>query len=110
MKQIELLFETYNKLYEELDNNNYDVEQEVYELEDEIKLLLDEYSFQDEPMFEDQETELTKLRELNNLVKEMKQEFDFYDEESELDMMFPNRHDDDDFDEDETSWRNVFGE
>lgn len=39
----------------------------------------------------------------------MKQEFDFYDEESELDMMFPNRHDDD-FDEDEESWSNVFGE
>lgn len=109
MKQIESLFDTYNKLYEELDNDNYDVEDEVYELEDEVRLLLDEYSFQDEPMFENQETELIKLRELNSLVKEMKQEFDFYDEESELDMMFPNRHDDD-FDEDDMSWRNVFGE
>ena len=42
-------------------------------------------------------------------VERQKKEFDFYDEEATLDMMFPNRHDDD-FDEDDMSYDSVFGD
>ena len=45
------------------------------------------------------------LREL----KTLKEEFNFYDEEGELVMMFPDRHDDD-FDEDRMSASSFFGD
>ena len=45
------------------------------------------------------------LREL----KTLKEEFNFYDEEGELVMMFPDRHDDD-FDEDSMSASSFFGD
>ena len=43
------------------------------------------------------------------LVKQVSAEYDFYDPEAEMDMMFPNRHDDD-YDEDEFSIDSFFGE
>ncbi|WP_313032027.1 hypothetical protein [Soonwooa sp.] len=72
-------------------------------------------------------TEMTFLTNLRMQVNELKEKnnFDYeineneyldeddlddgYDEESELDMMFPDRHDDD-FDEDSMSWDSVFGD
>ena len=43
------------------------------------------------------------------LVKQVSAEYDFYDPEAELDMMFPNRHDDD-YDDDDFSLDDFFGE
>ncbi len=54
------------------------------------------------------ETPIPKLRGLLKLIKQIKVDYDFYDEEGELDMMFPNRHDED-FDEDSMSYESVFG-
>ena len=89
-----------DKYREELENGNYDVEQNVVDLEmkieEEIEIAL---GHKDSVHF----TKL--LKEL----KSLKKEFDFYDEEGELDMMFPDRHDDD-FDEDSMSYDSVFGD
>lgn len=89
MITFERLQEAYLRFYDELENDNHEVEQEVIDLEEEVNDAL-HYTFG---------TENEKLRELAMKIKNMKQEFDFYDEEAELNMMFPNRHDDD-FDED----------
>ena len=97
--------ETYNRLqgaylrfYEELKNDNYDVEPEVLDLEQEVLDALD-YTV---------DKENQNLSQLLLKIKSMKEEFDFYSEESELDMMFPDRHDDD-FDEDSMIYESVFG-
>jgi uncharacterized protein (UPF0335 family) len=45
------------------------------------------------------------VRTVSQKLKQIRKEYDFYDEEAELDMMFPNRHDED-FDED--SYSNMF--
>lgn len=92
--------EELDRFREELENENYDVEQDVLDLEmqlnDEIERLYAE---------EDSEPYEKVLREL----KALKEEFNFYDAEGELDMMFPNRHDDD-FDEDSMSASSFYGD
>ena len=45
---------------------------------------------------------------LSKRIKQIKKENDFYDEDAELDRMFPDRHDPD-FDEDSMSYDSVFG-
>lgn len=45
---------------------------------------------------------------MEDRIKNLKGENDFYDEDAEIDTMFPNRHDDD-FDEDSMSYDSVFG-
>ena len=50
----------------------------------------------------------SQLQRLQKKVTQIKRDNDFYDQEAELDMMFPNRHDDD-FDEDSMSYDSVFG-
>lgn len=89
-----------DRFREELENENYDVEQHVLDLEmklnEEIQLR---YDAEEAAPYE------KVLREL----KALKEEFNFYDEEGELDMMFPNRHDDD-FDEDSMSASSFFGD
>lgn len=52
--------------------------------------------------------EENKLKHLLKLIKRIKSDYNFYDEEYELDRMFPNRHDDD-FDEDSMTYESVFG-
>ena len=92
--------EELDRFREEQENENYDIEQDVLDLEmqlnDEIERLYAE---------EDSEPYEKVLREL----KALKEEFDFYDEEGELVMMFPDRHDDD-FDEDRMSASSFFGD
>lgn len=79
--------------------NGEDDEQLVYDLEEQIE---DAYH----QLFE--EKEVMQLEKLDKQVQAFKRENDFYDAETELDHMFPNRHDDD-FDEDQMSWDSVFG-
>jgi hypothetical protein len=57
-------------------------------------------------MYSEQINQLKKLQKKLSIIKS---ENDFYDEETELDMMFPDRHDDD-FDEDSRSYDSTFGD
>ena len=92
--------EELDRFREEQENENYDIEQDVLDLEmqlnDEIQLR---YDAEEAAPYE------KVLREL----KTLKEEFNFYDEEGELVMMFPDRHDDD-FDEDRMSASSFFGD
>ena len=92
--------EELDRFREELENENYDVEQDVLDLEmqlnEEIQLR---YDAEEAAPYE------KVLREL----KTLKEEFNFYDEEGELVMMFPDRHDDD-FDEDRMSASSFYGD
>ena len=92
--------EELDRFREELENENYDVEQDVLDLEmqlnDEIEWLYAE---------EDSEPYEKVLREL----KALKEEFNFYDAEGERDMLYPNRHDED-FDEDSMSASSFYGD
>ena len=84
---------------EELENNNYDAEEEVLNLESKIEQEIDS-SFNDR--------EAQPFKSLWKELRSMKKEFDFYDAEGELDRMFPDRHDED-FDEDSMSYDSAFG-
>ena len=92
--------EELDRFREELENENYDVEQDVLDLEmqlnEEIQLR---YDAEEAAPYE------KVLREL----KTLKEEFNFYDEEGELVMMFPDRHDED-FDEDSMSASSFYGD
>lgn len=74
----------YIRLRKELENDNLDVQQEVFDLEDEVQ----------------EESEITSGKEQNLLkgllkqIKAMKKEFDLYDEDAEMGMMFPDGNDD----------------
>ncbi len=84
---------------EDLDTDeNESLESEVYEIESEINNYIDIV----------EGIQLSQLEKLKKRLIQIKQENDFYDAEGELDMMFPNRHDDD-FDEDSMSYESVFG-
>ena len=100
MKHWDVYRDHLDRYREELDNENYEVQEDVLDLEmklnEEIQLR---YDAEEAAPYE------KVLREL----KALKQEFDFYDEEGELDMMFPERHDDD-FDEDSMSASSFFGD
>lgn len=81
---------------EELENGNHDVEQDVVDLEEKLERDI-------EMCFE--EKDAAPYKKVLKALKALKIEFEFYDQEGELDMMFPDRHDDD-FDEDSM---NIFG-
>lgn len=88
-----------DELEEEIDEtDSYELEGMVNDLEQEIF----------EWMGMSHESETNGYKKLLKRIKTIKAENDFYDEERELDMMFPDRHDDD-FDEDSTSHDSVFG-
>ena len=89
MNEIEKFEQELEKLYAELETGNFDAEEKVLELEEQLKLRVDYAHSTDEK----------RIKTLLQKIEEMKKEFDFYDQEGELDMMFPDRHDDD-FDED----------
>lgn len=80
-------------------DENESLESEVYKLESEIENYLNIV----------EGVQLSQLEKLKKRILHIKQKNDFYDAEGELDMMFPNRHDDD-FDEDSMSYDSVFGE
>jgi hypothetical protein len=99
METYERLYAAYLKFFDELENDNYEVEQDVIELEQEVKEALEYTSGK----------EYQKLSVHSIKINRMKKEFDFYDKEAELDIMFPDRHDED-FDEESMSYNSVFGE
>ncbi|TDW52738.1 hypothetical protein EV144_1011431 [Flavobacterium sp. 270] len=99
MNKIEKFTAEYSRLYQELENGNFEVEHDVYSLEHSLQEELT-YSFGNEG---------EKFQKLLNKIKKMKKEFDFYDQEVELDRMFPDRHDDD-FDEESMNYDSVFGD
>lgn len=99
METYERLYSDYLKFLDELENDNYEVEQDVIDLEQEVKEALEYTSGK----------EYQKLSVLSIKINRMKKEFDFYDKEAELDIMFPDRHDED-FDEESMSYNSVFGE
>jgi poly-gamma-glutamate capsule biosynthesis protein CapA/YwtB (metallophosphatase superfamily) len=109
MEEIKELIEHFNYLYEEISNENYEAEDKVADLEEKIDQMIEDYSYQDDYHFKGEPKELDALKKLKNDVKKMKREFNFYDEQAELDRMFPNRHDED-FDEDDMGFRSVFGD
>lgn len=100
IKSIETLLQEYRN---ELEDGNCGIEDKVYDLEAELDQLLDQYSYQADFEYTRSTAELDLLKSIKKDLLEMKAEFDFYDEETELNMMFPNR-DDDDFDEDSSVW------
>lgn len=85
---------------EQLENGNQDVEQDVVDLQESLEREID--------MIPD-DRDSSNYRKVLKELKAMKREFDFYDQEGELDMMFPDRHDED-FDEDSMSYDSVFGD
>jgi len=99
METYERLHVAYLKFFDELENGNYEVEQDVIDLEQEVKDALEYTSGK----------EHQKLSELSMEINRIKKEFDFYDEEAELDMMFPDR-DEEGFDPDSMSYDSVFGD
>ena len=84
MVMYEKLNAEYIRLRKELENDNLDVQQEVFDLEDEVQ----------------EKSEITSGKEQNLLkgllkqIKAMKKEFDLYDEDAEMGMMFPDGNDD----------------
>ena len=84
-------------------NDNFD--RELFESKVE-KLEEDVLDNQDEAFDEGFEK---KIKELRQGINELKEEHEFFDPESELDNMFPNRSDED-FDEDDMSYDSVFGD
>ncbi len=87
--------EQLDKFKEQLENGNYDVERDVVELQRRIEDAI-------EQCFDDKAA--IPYRKILKELEVVKREFDFYDEEGELDMMFPDRHDDD-FDQDSMNIR-----
>lgn len=84
---------------EEIDNMDpTDLESDIYELEDELTIKMQSCFVEDIHLFE------RLQRRINNIKKEN----DFYDADAELDMMFPDRYDED-FDEDSMSYDSIFG-
>ncbi|WP_276166454.1 hypothetical protein [Zobellia alginiliquefaciens] len=72
----------------------------IYDLEEKIQEVFHQ-------VFKEEDEK--QINKLDKLVKEFKQENDFYDAEGELDSMFPDRHDED-FDDDSMSYDSVFGD
>lgn len=94
-KEIEKLKVKLEHYLNELEKGNYDVEQEVVDFETEIMEMVRQFDYQDDFRYKGNPYELNALKSIIIDIKRLKNEFDFYDEETELDMMFPNRHDDD---------------
>lgn len=99
MKMYDKFNEEYLRLYKELENNNFEVKNEVFKLEKNIE----------EECVMSQGKEELELIKLLNKVKNIKNEFEFFDPEDMLDMMFPDRYDQG-FDEDSMSYDSVFGD
>lgn len=99
--EIELIENKFEELnFEKLNTEEIDrLQSEVYELDSEVDNYLDIA----------QEFEFSQLKKLKKRILLIKKGNDFFDAESELDMMFPNRYDDD-FDEDSMSYDSVFGD
>ena len=100
-----------HRLQELVDNPDVD---DIDALQEEVAEMKEEMSFLSETALTNREGYIPYYTEerinlFEKLVKQVSAEYDFYDPEAELDMMFPNRHDDD-YDDDEFSLDDFFGE
>lgn len=100
-----------HRLQELVDNPDVD---DIDALQEEVAEMKEEMSFLSETALTNREGDIPYYTEerinlFEILVKQVSAEYDFYDPEAELDMMFPNRHDDD-YDDDEFSLDDFFGE
>lgn len=105
--------EGYIHRLQELVDNNAEID-DIDDLQEEIDGMKEEMSFLSETALVNREGYIPYYTEervnlFEKLVKQVSAEYDFYDPEAEMDMMFPNRHDDD-YDEDEFSIDSFFGE
>lgn len=106
MDEIEKFRERLEHYRNELENDNYDVEQDVVDLEEEVTEMSHQYDYQNDYDYKGKPSEYNALKAILNDIQKLKREFDFYDAEGELDIMYPNRHEEG-FDEDSM---NVFWE
>lgn len=110
---LEELENRFNDVEELVEKQEDDFEDKVFQLEEdvqfEIEMLQDEINRLDIDNIGDLDEILSKYENIAKRIKILKSENDFYDEEGELDNMFPNRYDDD-FDEDSMSYDSVFGD
>ncbi|MCD4745800.1 MAG: hypothetical protein K8R58_05835 [Bacteroidales bacterium] len=77
-----------------------ELEKDISSIEKDIELL-EENVFEDDPDY-------AIIKDLRKAIRRIKIDNFIYDEEIELDLMFPNRHNTD-FDEDSMSYDSVFG-
>lgn len=99
MEEIKVLKARFEEIKGAFENGEDD-EQIVYDFEVELQEAYSEGY---------EENVVYQLEKLQKQVKVYKRENGFYDEETELDRMFPDRHEED-FDEDSMSWDSVFGD
>lgn len=97
MREIEKLRERLEHYRNELENENYDAEQDVVDLELEVTEMMHQFDYQNDFDFKGKPREYDALKAILQDIKKLKREFDFYDEQGEWDMMFPNG-DEEDFD------------
>lgn len=83
-EQFKLSLEEYVENWE---NGDFSMEEKILDLEQNIKEELEYLHYGDNEAY----------KKLLAEIKNKKEEYDFYDEETELNMMFPNREDDEDF-------------
>ena len=101
-KEIKALIARLEEIENEFDEADYDsedfdnLEDEVLEIEEE----LGSFSYDDN---------YALMSKAEKIIAKIKRDNDFYDSEENLDMMFPDR-DDEDFDEDLMSYDSVFGD
>ena len=97
-------FENYKKGLDEIEHQlsegNFEYEQVLFYLESEINSLKGQYS--------PESIQKSTIEKLSKRIEKIKNEYDIFDKEAQLDRMFPNRHDED-FDEDSMSFESVFG-
>lgn len=92
--------ERLDKLVLQADEMESDLfEEEVLKLEEEILEMDGFFQGKDE----------IQISKILKKITSVKKEYEFYNEQDTLDIMFPNRHDDD-FDEDSMSYDSVFGD
>ena len=109
---VEELENRFNKVEELVENQEDGFEEKVLQLEEdvqfEIEMLQDHINGLDFDKTEALEEAFSKYENIAKRLKILKSENDFYDEDAEVDRMFPNRYDDD-FDESSMSYYSVFG-
>lgn len=104
-KEIKKLIERLEEIENEFAEADYgsddldyldDLEDEVFDIEDELR----DFSYDDNNAL------ITKAMKI---IDRIKKDNEFYDSEENLDMMFPDRYDDD-FDDELMSYDSVFGD
>ncbi|CAM1361313.1 protein of unknown function [Tenacibaculum soleae] len=100
---IQNYIDRFEKIEKEADELDKDIlEEKIHELEEQLSFDSDYF------LREFDSPEFIAFEKLQKRIKLFKNEYDFYDEKGTLDMMFPERHEDD-FDEDSMNYDSIFG-